>query len=156
MEALQKTVLKLCGNCFRLFVCPKKEANRPGRYKNCQSCSKEFKKQFLRHGTGPDNPNWRGGRSYHSKGYVYVYNPGHRLADKHGYVLEHLLVAEKMLGRELKEGEVVHHRNGKKDDNREENLFVFPNVALHTGFHEAKKKNPGITEEEFMKGVQNG
>ncbi len=127
---------------------PRKEEKRR---KYCKlSCSQEANKKHLRHGSGADNPNWRGGRTYHSKGYVYIWNPGHRLADKHGYVLEHLLVAEEMLGRELNSEEVVHHRDKVKDNNVPDNLFIFPAVGLHTGFHEARKKNPEITEEGFL------
>mgnify|MGYP001360997616 FL=1 len=74
---------------------------------------------------GENNDYWKGGRTFHSRGYVYVKRKGHPRALKAGdYVLEHILVAEQEIGRYLREGEIVHHINGVKHDNRPENLFI--------------------------------
>ena len=60
-----------------------------------------------------------------SEGYVALaVPPDHHLRQAHGYAYEHQLVAEQMLGRRLAKGEVVHHRNGIRTDNRPENLEV--------------------------------
>jgi len=58
---------------------------------------------------------------------------------------DHRVVAERMLGRKLKPGEVVHHINGDKHDNRPENLMVFKNSKEHMEYHRAHPEESGVT-----------
>ncbi len=64
-------------------------------------------------------------------GYVYLYMPEHPRARKAGRVLEHLVIAEQMLGRSLAPNEHVHHRNADRADNRPENLVVLLKADHH-------------------------
>ncbi len=64
-----------------------------------------------------------------AKGYIALYRPGHPMAMKTGYVLEHRLVMAEALGRMLLPTEVVDHINTVKDDNRPENLRVLTKKA---------------------------
>lgn len=61
----------------------------------------------------------------HKAGYVLIRQPGHPRATRQGYVFEHIVVMEQLLGRFLVDGENVHHRNGVRDDNRPENLELW-------------------------------
>lgn len=68
-------------------------------------------------------------------GYIAVYAPDHPHADSRGNVREHRLVMEKRLKRYLTADEIVHHLNGVKDDNRDENLELFESSSEHSRHH---------------------
>jgi len=81
------------------------------------------------------HPSWLGGRHRTSLGYVLIYQPGHPRANGQGYVMEHLLIAEGVLGYAVPVKAVVHHVNKVKDDNRNENLVVCEDEAYHRLLH---------------------
>lgn len=98
--------------------------------------------------TGPQSSSWKGGKYITKRdGYVHIYAPDHPKAKRNskgggGYVLEHRLVVEKILGRYLKDDEDVNHVNGDKTDNRPENLVV---VRHHAHYHEMTCPNCDYT-----------
>jgi len=96
-------------------------------------CSRECSLVGRRkHFAGENNPAWKGGRYIEpGKGYVLVRAPRHQRARQNGYVLEHILVMEKRLGRSLRDGEVVHHLNGNPADNHPENLALHSSNGEH-------------------------
>lgn len=71
-------------------------------------------------------------KKYKTKtGYIKIYAPNHPNCDRNEYVLEHVLVMSKLLGRPIKKGETIHHRNGIRDDNKEENLELWTHSHPH-------------------------
>lgn len=72
--------------------------------------------------------------------YLAAYVPDHPKADKNGYVAHHRVVAENKLGRLLRDGEEVHHKNRDRKDNSEDNLEVMPGVE-HRKLH-ARERYP--------------
>lgn len=112
--------------------------NHPTRGKKCVAGSRaKLGKKNPRFGKcGAATPNWKGGETY-ARGYKLLRVPTHPKA-RNGYVYEHVLATEKFLGRYLRTGEVVHHINGDKQDNREDNLFVTSRSghrSAHTSMH---------------------
>jgi hypothetical protein len=92
---------------------------------------------------GSRNHQWKGGRTFTTSGYVLVkVGFNHHLADIRGYAYEHRLVAERKIGRRLLPGEVVHHKNGVKSDNRPCNIEVFESLAHH--FVEHRKEGSKV------------
>lgn len=89
---------------------------------------------------GSNNPAWKGGK-INSRGYIMLRIPEHHRARKNGYVLEHIVVMENILDRQLKDNECIHHINGIRSDNRPENLRLFSSNSEHhkPGNHPSRK-----------------
>lgn len=81
-----------------------------------------------------------GHKKQRKDGYISVFVPTHKHASKDGYVMEHILVMEKYLGRLLKEDEIVHHKNKIRNDNRVENLEVMT-FKEHARLHMLERHN---------------
>lgn len=69
-------------------------------------------------------------------GYVYVFvekdDPMRVMARRDGWILEHRLVVARKVGRPLKSSEHVHHVNGVRDDNRDNNLQLLTAQTHHS------------------------
>jgi len=114
----------VCGNerwqSYLYFL--KSEGKRRGICPSCAS-REHSSKRFL------------GTRRKERSGYVFVglrrddfFYP---MANKLGRVAEHRLVMAKHLGRCLLPWELVHHKNGVKDDNQVENLELLSDRRWH-------------------------
>ena len=56
----------------------------------------------------------------------------------------HRIAAEKMLGRPLKPGEVVHHIDENKRNNNPDNLMVFSSQKEHAAYHNKMNRFFGV------------
>lgn len=145
--------IKVCNWCSKvykkkIFVCSKQWANSRFCSVACSSqwgaenndwtnCSRLAKKrQGNGQQYGKNNCNWRGGRQIRIDGWVRIWiGRGKPMADTKGYAMEHRIVMAKYLGRSLGRYEVVHHKNGNKQDNQIKNLILFKNQAEHIKYH---------------------
>lgn len=84
---------------------------------------------------GSNNSNWKGGVSI-SRGYRRIQLPTHPRATTSGYVDEHILIAEKALGRPLPHGAVVHHADRDGLNNLPRNLVICQDQAYHLLLHQ--------------------
>ena len=76
-----------------------------------------------------------GSRSSVGRGHIAIFLPEHTRADPYGYVMEHIVVVEKAMGKPLPDGAVVHHFNERPADNRNENLVACQDQAYHILLH---------------------
>lgn len=115
--------------------CKKKSVSPSGRHrlcsvcriktKKCPSCGKLIQRISKLCGKCFGKTRRRDGNKIIHQGYILVRMRSHPNVQKNGYIFEHILVIEKSIGRYLIPGENVHHKNGKKDDNRLENLELW-------------------------------
>ena len=121
------------GHACKLITCPQCGRQRWVRLRHiirdsfaglCWLCNN--KKYCKENNRGKKSRLWKGSRHRDKNGYILVrlypedfFFP---MAGYGGRIREHRLIMAKHLGRCLHPWEIVHHKNGVKDDNRLENL----------------------------------
>jgi len=118
-----------CG-CGRLTTIPKKNHKKYGRIKG-----KPVRFIQGHSSTGSNNPKWNGGVKRKNDGYVLISMPDHPRADSQGYVREHILVAEKALGKPLPPEAIPHHVDENRANNLPSNLVVCQDRNYHKLIH---------------------
>lgn len=85
---------------------------------------------------GADSPHWKGG-SYVSDGYVRI-----KQGSSDSYKMEHVIIAERVLGRPMRKGEVVHHIDGNRSNNTNSNLLICTQ-SFHSWLHRMQELAAG-------------
>lgn len=115
-----------CPICGTLFY------SRKGTKK---TCSRKCSLRYTSNKAEQNKINWR----HNHDGYLVadIVRGGIRI-----HLLQHRHLIEEHIGRKLQSDEVVHHKNGVRDDNRIENLEI-QNRSEHASEHGRKRKGFG-------------
>ncbi len=136
--ARQKRTVVTCADCGT----PKEllTAQVPAKYV-CQQCRVRYKDAKLQRklAFGPTRKTGTRINRGMDKGYRLITIRGSEFENDALYQsrterTEHILIAERAIGRRLKKGEVVHHINGVKTDNRNSNFIICSN-SYHKWLH---------------------
>ena len=128
----------------------------------CEYCGEVFKKRnanrvncsmacYVAARSGKPNGRYMAARTLRPDGYYYV-----RDLEKGKPVLEHRKILERALGRKLDSGEVVHHINGVKTDNRVGNLRPIISNARHIQCYHTPRTPCAICGSVTIKGRAKG
>ena len=176
-KASEKRVRAKCNDCgtesiiiWHNYILAQTKHNRNGET-FCRKCSAKrsakaktgtkWKKKPEHIKIGPNHPSWKGGKYITTDGYVMVNVEVGSIKTENEigwnrYKREHFLVMEEHLGRKLKKGEVIHHINGIKTDNRIENLFLLINDKEHRQLHTELMKIGYLLVQNGLLDFQNG
>lgn len=136
-----KTKCLYCNKVFK--VCKSKyEDKKRGKYcsRSCSGKANPIDHSKFKHKNGKDHHLWKGGEIEDQYGYILVYKKDHPFADCKGYIRKHRLLMERHIGRYVQPCEVVHHKNGAKDDNRFENLELMTD-SEHKRLHAIERES---------------
>lgn len=124
-----------CGNKKIISM----DSLRRGVTKSCGCLNKELLSKRLKGRTGKKSHVWDGGSYTSSNGYTYIYLEDKNRKSVSKYIGEHVLVAEKAIGKTLPCGSIVHHFDGNKSNNMNSNLVVCENNAYHRLLHKRQR-----------------
>lgn len=84
----------------------------------------EYRENFYR-------KRYKGRKHKAINGYILVKDYKHPNRNSHNDVLEHIKVMSNKIKRPVRKGEIVHHINFIREDNRKENLYLYKNISEH-------------------------
>ena len=88
---------------------------------------------------GENSYQHKSGKAINSNGYVQIRMADHPRVNSGGYVLEHILIAERAIKRLLPFGAEIHHFNEIRSDNRNSNLIICESGTYHKLLHRRKR-----------------
>lgn len=99
---------------------------------------------------GDEHNSWTGGKHVSNKR-VFIYAPDH-LGGKNGiYIQESILVAEKVLGKYLPNGTIIHHIDGNPSNNESKNLVICEDKKYHNILHRRKRAYEACGHANWLK-----
>lgn len=99
---------------------------------------------------GKNHPNWKGGR-VELMGYIGILAPNHHRANHVGYVKEHILIMEGVIGRPLKKEEHIHHIDFDKQNNEISNLWMTSSKKHNVAQNSIFKLIKSLLKQEAIK-----
>lgn len=116
-------------------------SKRNGSTLQCKNCGNKFYRRFAEQDIGErvnqfcSNECYFDHRTDHIKPTTYK-----KIVSRHA----HRIIAEQIIGRPLREGEVIHHVDGNKHNNHPSNLALMPDQSTHMKMHSKRNPNKGI------------
>lgn len=125
--------IRICFNCGKEFI------GYPGKPKGKRTfCGNDCRLEWLGKKNLTSRVNQKGGLTLEERNKIRESRLGKgegKSYPKYFGRHEHRIVAELKLGRPLKPGEIVHHIDGDKRNNRPENLLILKNQSEHIKLH---------------------
>lgn len=78
-------------------------------------------------------------KRHNNDGRLLIYLPDHPRAMANGYVFNHILIAERAMGKYISKKIEVHHVNNDKTNDSPNNLVVCNDHSYHTLLHQRKR-----------------
>lgn len=96
------------------------------------------------------------GKKKNSEGYVLLKIPTHPFAQSNGYIFEHRVIYESIIDAYLGDDVIIHHINGKKDDNRFANLQMMDRGEHTTLHHKGAKRSKETRKRNSIAAIKLG